>query len=132
MLQTPAKKQHHFKRHSQNFSPQHRDLVHFSTRIRLHSTRISETSQLHFVFTYIQYIINFLNPSTLILRYRPSHRRYKNTFSFSRLRSPTYRNQPYSIYYLIYEDLYTRYSPLNSLRLRILYIQRSLSTNDLY
>ncbi|CAF9943536.1 MAG: hypothetical protein ALECFALPRED_000555 [Alectoria fallacina] len=43
-------------------------------------------------------------------------------------RSPTYRGQPY----LTYEDLHTRYSPLNSPRLRMPHMQRSISAEDLY
>ncbi|CAD6584104.1 MAG: hypothetical protein ASARMPRED_001597 [Alectoria sarmentosa] len=43
-------------------------------------------------------------------------------------RSPTYRGQPY----LTYEDLHTRYSPPNSPRLRMPYMQPSLSAEDLY
>ena len=110
-----------FRASQSNFDSQYRDLSPFSTRARIHSIGISETSPLHSVFTYIQHIMNFSNsysiPPTSIPRYLPLYRRL-----------PTYRGYPY----LTYDDLYTRYSPPNSPRLRMLCVQRSLSTKDLY
>lgn len=55
------------------------------------------------------------NSPTSTLKYLPSHRRHK---------APQL--------YLTYEDLYAKYSPLNSPSLRMPYIQRCLSAEDLY